>query len=206
MVKSDGSGLRAVDDIAFDRKLQWFAVLEGAHPSYDARELIYRYISVPEWLPVYQSAEYAALTRVSPILLKLAEPQDWHTKWANLFPGLSGSYLATDQSMKRVAEHLQSLVSVGVENGSEAIFRFHDSWIMSGLYSVLCDSDRDKLHGPINRWLWVRGNRYEESESRALTSTEVPPLQPGWLTLDREKQDAIYEGIVAKRTWKEIQQ
>ncbi|SFL88068.1 DUF4123 domain-containing protein [Marinobacter zhejiangensis] len=206
MIRLEGSELRADEGIVFDRKLQWFAVLEGAHPSYDTRELIYRYISVPEWIPVYQTAEYAALTKVSPILLKLEEPQDWHVKWVTLFPGLSSSYLATNQSMECVAEHLQTLSSVGVEKGGEAIFRFHDSWIMSSLYSALSESDRGKLHGPINKWLWVRGNRFEESENRGYNPTEGLSLEPGWLTLDREKQDAIYEGIVAKRTWKESQQ
>lgn len=206
MIRSEGSERRVDNNIVFDRKLQWFAVLEGAHPSYDIRELIYRYISVPEWVPLYQSAEYAALAIVSPVLLKLEEPQDWHTKWVTLFPGLPGSYLATNQGMECVAEHLHTLITVGVEKGGEAIFRFHDSWIMSSLYSALSDSDRNRFHGPVNKWLWVRGNRFEESENRGSNPTEEHPLEPGWLTLDRLKQDAIYEGIVAKRTWKESQQ
>ncbi|KPQ28973.1 MAG: protein of unknown function containing DUF4123 domain [Marinobacter excellens HL-55] len=204
MIGSEDSELRVNDGSVFDRKLQWFAILEGAHPNYDTRALIYRHISVPEWAPVYQAPEYSALVRVSPILLKLADPQDWHRTWTLLFPELSGSYLASEKNLECVAEHLQTMVSVGFEKG-ESIFRFHDSWIMSSLYPTLSESDRDRLHGPIEKWLWLRGNRFEESEDRSSISTEGYPLEAGWLTLDGEMQEAIYAGIVAKRTWKETQ-
>jgi len=192
-------------DFEFEPALNWFVVLEGAHPAYNTRELIYRYVSDPQWVSIYQGTEYAALTKVSPILLKLNQPRDWHTAWSTSFPGLAGSYLASDQGQDGIARHLQTLVSVNVEGGAQAIFRFHDSWIMSALYSSLTDFEKDRIHGPINKWLWLRGNGIGESEYRKLNPASEHPLEPGWLNLDRAKQEAIFNGLVAKRNWKEGQ-
>ncbi|MDC0664183.1 DUF4123 domain-containing protein [Marinobacter sp. SS21] len=194
-----------VKNIEFERTLNWFVILEGAHPAYNTRDLIYRYVSDPQWVPVYQGTEYEVLAQVSPILLKLNKPQDWHIAWSTSFPGLAGSYLASDQGQDGIARHLQTLVSVNVEGGAESIFRFHDSWIMSALYSSLTDSEKDRVHGPINKWLWLLGNSIVESEYRKRTPAIEYPLEPGWLNLDRAKQEAIFNGLLAKRNWKEVQ-
>ncbi|MDX1757962.1 MAG: DUF4123 domain-containing protein [Marinobacter sp.] len=196
---------RRPEDIKFEPSLNWFAVLEGAHPAYDTRELMYRHIADPEWVPLFQGTEYEALAKASPILLKLDEPQGWHTAWSRSFPGLAGSYLATELSQDRVARHLQTLVSVNVEGGTEAIFRFHDSWIMSALYPSLTDIEKGRFHGPINKWLWLLGNDVGESDFRKPNPEDEYPLEPGWLNLDRANQEAIFSGIVAKRNWKEVQ-
>lgn len=190
----------------FDDDLNWYAVLEGAHPYYDTLGLIYAHIPVPEWLPIYQFGPYTALAKAGPVLLKLNQPDHWINHWQASFPDLAGSLIGSGQDLARVGNHLRTLVSVHVEGGTEALFRFHDSWITSALYPTLEEAERARIHGPIDKWLWLRGDKIKIGERPGEHSPASEPLEDGWLQLDKIKQNAISEGLAAKRNWKEAQQ
>lgn len=195
------------DNVRFpDSGPQWFALLEGAHPAYNTLDLVYKNIAIPEWVAIYQFAPYEALVTVSPVLLKLDQPEEWLSYWQQSFPGLAGSMFASWDSLEVVTRHLRTLVSVRVEGGADALFRFHDSWIASALYPTLDDAERKRFHGPICKWLWPRGTEICQSAHAEDMSREDPALSDGWLKLSTESQRAIHQGLVAKRNWKESQQ
>lgn len=120
-----------------EKHLQWYALLEGAHPTYNTLDLVYKNIAIPEWAAIYQFAPYEALAKVSPVLVKLDQPRKWLQQWQQSFPGLAGSMLGSDSGLETVVGHLRTLVSVRVEGGVDSLFRFHDSWIASALYPTL---------------------------------------------------------------------
>lgn len=188
-----------------DSGLQWYALLEGAHPTYNTLDLVYKNIAIPEWVAIYEFAPYEALMKASPVLLKLDQPKEWLHQWQQLFPGLAGSMLGSDTSLEAVADHLRTLVSVRVEGGADALFRFHDSWIASALYPTLDDTERARFHGPICQWLWPRGGEICQAERPGEMLTEDLALSDGWLQLSTEGQRAIHQGLRSKRNWKEGQ-
>ncbi|MBL3823363.1 MULTISPECIES: DUF4123 domain-containing protein [Marinobacter] len=188
-----------------DSGLQWFALLEGAHPAYNTLDLVYKNIATPEWVAIYQFAPYEALAKVSPVLIKLDHPHKWLQQWQQVFPGLAGSMLGSETSLETVADHLRTLVSVRVEGGVDSLFRFHDSWIASALYPTLEDTERAKFHGPICQWLWPRGGEVCRAERPGEMPTEDQALSEGWLQLSTESQLAVHQGLMSKRNWKEGQ-
>ena len=188
-----------------DSGLQWFALLEGAHPAYNTLDLVYKNIATPEWVAIYQFAPYEALAKVSPVLIKLDHPHKWLQQWQQVFPGLAGSMLGSETSLETVADHLRTLVSVRVEGGVDSLFRFHDSWIASALYPTLEDTERAKFHGPICQWLWPRGGEVCRAERPGEMPTEDQALSEGWLQLSTETQLAVHQGLMSKRNWKEGQ-
>lgn len=189
-----------------EKDLQWYALLEGAHPTYNTLDLVYKHIATPEWVAIYQFSPYEALTKASPVLLKLDQPQEWLHQWQQSFTGLAGSMLGSDTSLETVAVHLRTLVSVRVEGGADSLFRFHDSWIASALYPTLDDTERARLHGPVCQWLWPRGGEIRQAERPGEMPTEDQVLSDGWLQLSRENQQAIHQGLMSKRNWKEGKQ
>ena len=78
-----------------EKHLQWYALLEGAHPTYNTLDLVYKNIAIPEWAAIYQFAPYEALAKVSPVLVKLDQPRKWLQQWQQSFPGLAGSMLGS---------------------------------------------------------------------------------------------------------------
>jgi len=190
---------------AFDNDLQWYALLEGAHPAYNTLGLVYKHIATPEWIAIYQFASYESLTKVSPVLLKLDQPQEWLQQWQKEFPDLSGSFLGSEKSIETVASHLRTMVSVRVEGGPDSIFRFHDPWIASALYPSLDGTQQAKFHGSVCQWLWFCGHNVCRAE-RPEKTVEDDALSEGWLRLSAKNQQAIHDGLVSKRNWKEGQQ
>lgn len=188
-----------------DRDLQWYALLEGAHPAYNTLDLVYKHIAIPEWVAIYQFAPYEALTKVSPVLLKLDQPHEWLQRWQQSFPGLAGSLLCSEKSLETVVSHLRTMVSVRVEGGPDSFFRFHDSWITSALYPTLDVSERARFHGPICKWLWIRDGDVCRAEWQGEIPAEDQVLSEGWLQLSEKNQQAIHEGLMSKRNWKEGQ-
>lgn len=188
-----------------DGDLQWYALLEGAHPAYNTLDLVYRHISIPEWVAIYQFASYEPLTKVSPVLIKLDQPHEWLHQWQQSFPGLAGSMLGSKRSLEAVAGHLRTLVSVRVEGGADSLFRFHDSWIASALYPTLDDTELVRFYGPICQWLWPRGGEICRAERPGEILTEDLAMSDGWLQLSTEGQRAIHQGLRSKRNWKEGQ-
>lgn len=193
----------AASEVDFSDDLNWYAILEGADPYYKTLELIYAYIPVPAWLSIYQLGPYTALAEVGPVLLTLDQPGNWISHWRDSFPGLAGSLIGSRQELPGVASHLRTLISVRVQGGGEAFFRFYDSWIMSAMYDTLEDAERAMIHGPIERWLWLTGNEIKVGKRPGDYLPDCQPPEDGWLTLDSTKQGAIQKGLAAKRTWKE---
>ena len=189
-----------------EKHLQWYALLEGAHPTYNTLDLVYKNIAIPEWAAIYQFAPYEALAKVSPVLVKLDQPRKWLQQWQQSFPGLAGSMLGSDSGLETVVGHLRTLVCVRVEGGVDSLFRFHDSWIASALYPTLEDTERVRFHGPICQWLWPRGGEVYRAERPGEMPTEDRALSEGWLQLSTESQRAIHQGLMSKRNWKEGQQ
>lgn len=201
--------METTDAVSFDFSdggLQWYALLEGAHPAHNALDLVYKHIATPEWVAIYQFAPYEALTKASPVLLKLDQPQDWLQHWQQSFPGLAGSMFSSEKSLEAVAGHLRTLVSVRVEGGADSLFRFHDSWIASALYPTLDDTERARFHGPVCQWLWPRGREIRQADRPGEMLTEDQVLSDGWLQLSKENQQAIHQGLMSKRVWKEGKQ
>lgn len=201
--------METTDAVSFDFSdggLQWYALIEGAHPSHDTMDLVYKNIETPTWVALYQFAPYETLTKASPVLLKLDQPEEWLHQWQQSFPGLTGSMLGSEKSLKAVTDHLRTLLSVRVEGGADALFRFHDSWIASALYPTLDDTERARFHGPICQWLWPRGGEICQAERPGEMPTEDQVLSDGWLQLRTESQLAIHQGLMSKRNWKEGQQ
>ncbi|SDX69233.1 DUF4123 domain-containing protein [Marinobacter mobilis] len=193
----------AASSHAFDDSLNWYAILEGADPGYDTLQLIYASIPSPEWLSIYQGGPYTELVKVSPVLLKLDQPDSWIRHWRTDFPGLAGSLLGSEQDLAGVGHHLRTLVSVRVREGADAMFRFHDAWIMSAMYPELSVAERAKLHGPITKWLWLLDDKAVLGEVGIKHSSDIEQLEDGWLHLDNVKLDAIRQGLAAKRNWKD---
>lgn len=189
----------------FDERLHWYAVLEGADPDYNTLELIYRHLPAPEWLPLYQFGPYTALAKAGPVLLKLDRPGNWVRLWHESFSGLAGSLVGSEGDLQAVGHHLRTLVSVRVEGGADALFRFHDAWVMSALYPTLAPAERDRIHGPIETWLWFAGNEIRVGARPDDAASGARALEDGWLRLDSAAQDAIRQGMAAKRNWKERQ-
>lgn len=183
----------------------WYALLDGAHPTYNTRKLIYEHLPVPEWIALYDDGPYQALVKHGPILLQLTHPTKWLALWQASFPGLPGSLVYSMAPLDVVCNHLRTLISVRVEGGPDALFRFHDSWILSALYPALTDAERLALHGPVERWLWVCGDTVNQGELVAKQEA-VQLKEDSWLVLDREGQEAIREGMIAKRNWTEVTQ
>ncbi|MDI9244423.1 DUF4123 domain-containing protein [Marinobacter sp. CHS3-4] len=186
--------------------LQWYALLEGAHPTFNTPGLIYSHIELPESVALYQNSPYEALSDVSPILVKIDQPHDWLHHWQGAFPSLDGLMLSSKDHLEVVAAHLQTLVSVRVEGGADAIFRFHDSWVASSLYPTLDESEKTRLHGVVRQWLWVCGRQAFTAERADEAAQDEPPLSDGWLQLSKASQLAISNGMLSKRNWKESQQ
>lgn len=186
--------------------LQWYALLEGAHPAFNTPALIYSHIEVPESVALYQNSPYESLSNVSPVLVKIDQPHDWLHHWQSAFPGLDGLMLSSKDNLEAVAAHLQTLVSVRVEGGADAIFRFHDSWVASSLYPTLDEAEKARLHGVVHQWLWVCGRQAFTAERAGETIQDEPPLSDGWLHLSKASQHAISKGMLSKRNWKESQQ
>lgn len=189
----------------FDSDLQWYALLEGAHPAFNTPGLVYRHIAAPEWVAIYKFGSYESLTKVSPILLKLDQPQEWLHYWQSEFSDLSGSILGSEKSIEPVASHLRTMVSVRVEGGPDSIFRFHDSWIASALYPSLDGPQKARFHGSVCQWLWFCGPKRYRAD-RPEKAVEDYALSEGWLDLSAQNQQAIHNGLVSKRNWKEGQQ
>ncbi|MBQ0833233.1 DUF4123 domain-containing protein [Marinobacter sp.] len=180
----------------------WYAVIEGAHPQFDALRLLYEFDENPQWFYVFESAHFGSIQKVSPILFKLEKPEWWLQHWQEKYPGLPGSMLMSMAPMVEVRRHLERLASVRLANQREAIFRFYDSWIMNDLYSVLNNAERQNLHGPLHQWLWWVGEALLFSdESRALPTPTYHSDESTWLTLDEEKVGAIKQGMESKRNW-----
>lgn len=187
----------------FDHSGNWYVVIEGAHPAYDTRQIIYTHIPAPEWVAIYDIDPFKPLATHSPCLLKVDNPAKWLALWNGSFPELSGSFLFSNAPLETLADHLRKLISVQFEGRSDALFRFHDSWILQALYPELSQPERIKLHGPIKRWVWICGNRACQAELDAGPDRQQWPQTDGWLSLDRTRQEAIREGLIAKRNWME---
>lgn len=201
--------METTDAVSFDFSdggLQWYTLMEGAHPSHDTMDLVYKNIETPTWVALYQFAPYETLTKASPVLLKLDQPEEWLHQWQQSFPGLAGSMLGSEKSLEAVTDHLRTLLSVRVEGGVDSLFRFHDSWIASALYPTLDDTERARFHGPICQWLWPRGGEICQAERPGEMLTEDQALSEGWLQISKEGQRAIHQGLMSKRNWKEGQQ
>lgn len=180
----------------------WYVVLEGAHPQFDTLRLLYEFESNPEWLPVFQSAHYKPVQKAGPVLFKPERPEIWLQHWQKVYSELPGSMLMSAAPIAEVCLHLETLASVRLENQREALFRFHDSWIMSALYPVLNDAERQNLYGPVNRWLWRTGEAliFSDESEAVLTQTRAPDA-PVWITLNENKISAIRQGMASKRNW-----
>lgn len=180
----------------------WYVVLEGAHPQFDILRLLYEFESNPEWLPIFQSVHYEPVQKAGPVLFIPENPENWLQHWQEQYPELPGSMLLSSVPIAKVCRHLESLASVRLENQREALFRFYDSWIMSALYPVLNNAERQNLDGPGLRWLWCTGGALTLSDESEVVpiKTRVPDAPP-WLTLDEKKVGAIRQGIVSKRNW-----
>lgn len=195
-----------VDSLSFSKNdLQWYAVLEGAHPEFNTPGLVYNHIEVPESVALYQHSPYESLSNVSPVLVRIDEPYDWLQHWQSAFPGLDGLMFSSTENLDVVAAHLQTLISVRVEGGADSIFRFHDSWVASSLYSTLGEAEKARLHRVVYQWLWVCGHQAFTAERAIETAQEEPLLSDGWLKLSEASQQAISNGILSKRNWKESQ-
>lgn len=180
----------------------WYVVLEGAHPQFDTLRLLYEFESNPEWLPVFQSVHYEPVQKAGPVLFKPENPESWLQHWQEQYSELPGSMLLSSVPIAKVCHHLESLASVRLENQREALFRFYDSWIMSALYPVLNDVERQKLDGPVLRWLWCEGGALTFSdESEAVSAQTLYYDASTWLILDEQKISAIRQGMASKRNW-----
>lgn len=193
-------------ELSFDKSGHWYALIEGAHPAHDTRQLIYAHIPVPEWLAIYDIEPFKSLVTHSPYLLRLGDPSKWLALWKSSFPELSGSFLRSERPLEIIGGHLRTLISAQVDDAPEALFRFHDSWVLEALYTKLSHAERIKLHGPITRWIWICGERACQAELDASQNKQQWPQTDGWLSLDRERQNAIREGLIAKRNWMETSQ
>lgn len=184
----------------FSHHLQWYAILEGAHPDHDPHRLIHQTLDNPQWLALYDVDAYRPLAAASPVLVGLPDPSHWLAQWRQSFPGLAGTLVGAKTSLAEVGDHLRTLISVRVEGGADALFRFHDSWILSALYPALDEAERSKLHGPIEQWVWVLRDRLEQGVfDREGAQGMTPPLQDGWLLLDKARQQVVYQGCLARR-------
>lgn len=182
--------------------LEWYAVIEGAHPQFDTLRLLYEFDDRPRWFYVFESSHFEKIQKAGPILFRLEKPEGWLHYWQKKFPGLSGSMLISMAPMIEVRRHLEKLASVRLANQREAIFRFYDSWIMSGLYPLLNNVERNKLHGPVHQWLWcTRGALLFSDETKVVPEKVCPADEPTWLTLDEAKVSGIQQSIVSKRNW-----
>ncbi|MFB2765378.1 DUF4123 domain-containing protein [Marinobacter shengliensis] len=188
-----------------EEEQNWYAVMEGAHPHFNIRELIYRHVANPEWVAIYQCEPYEGIASVSPVLVKLDQPRDWLDFWLAEFPALSGSLLRSEHSIETVVAHLRTLVSVRVEGGVESIFRFHDSWISSVLYPALDDAERAMFNGPVRQWLWIVGQEafLTEAEGIDVMHRDALAQSEGWLELCDNRQNIINKSLMSKRNWKE---
>ncbi|MDD2058074.1 DUF4123 domain-containing protein [Pseudomonas sp. GD03860] len=142
---------------------------------------------------LFNDTPYVALQAVGPIALLCPTTGGLMDHLSTLFERTDAgcvAYMKNEYAFEQVVTHWRSLLTVSTDDGPTRMFRFFDPRWLEPLLNSLDEAERWQFLGPITDLAWRNelGWRHQ-ANPRATLNTEVK--DPGWLHLDRQRQNAM---------------
>lgn len=124
-------------------------LMDGA--AFDAPRFVYEQDEQPELEYLYLGTRHHEAMEVSPCLVK---PSPMSQMWDKQFQWRQHAVvLISCEGLNVLADHLRSLLSVEMPDGSYSYLRFYSSRQFQHLMNALSSVERNRFAGPVRKWL-----------------------------------------------------
>lgn len=133
-----------VFDVPGDRG-NTYLILDGA--LIDVPKLVYEHDDSPECVQLFRGTVHEAALEVSPCLVvPSCNSRIWEVEslWRHV-----GIIAVSGQGSQTVIEHFRSLLTVSLDGGGRAYFRFYSPTKLSDLLLILSEQERSTFSGPV---------------------------------------------------------
>lgn len=166
---------------------QSYLLLDGA--LLDALKIAYQYDDSPSVDMLYRATRHQPVLEVSPCLIK---PSERTRLWDNQEVWRSnGVILEADCGMEKLADHLRSLLSVCLPDGTIAYLRFYSPTQIRMLLSVFASHETVTFSGPVGSWHYFDQEKGWMSAHVAEAGDARTGQDEGWFHLQQNHLDTL---------------
>lgn len=164
-----------------------YLLLDGA--LMDAPRFVYTHDDSPGFDQLYRGTPHEVVREVSPCIVKPSgTTRLWEVvpEWQSI-----GLVIEACGDIRTVGNHLRSLISVKLPDGTFAYLRFYSPAQIAALFSALSPAEASSFSGPVRKWhYFAPGHGWKTIEVPAV-GPHRDPGDEGWFQLTREHISAI---------------